>query len=110
MNRRSALVAALAAAVLLAAIAAVAPVARSSAPQRPIPVLAYYYIWFNPQTWSHGKSDYPLLGRYSSDDVRVLRQHVVWAKQAGIDGFIVSWKHTPALDRACASSLPSPTA
>jgi hypothetical protein len=98
MNRRSALAAALVAAVLLAAVAAVAPVARSSAPQRPIPVLAYYYIWFNPQTWSHGKSDYPLLGRYSSDNVRVLRQHVIWAKKAGIDGFIVSWKHTPALD------------
>jgi hypothetical protein len=29
----------------------------------------------------------------------VMRQQIVWAKQAGIDGFIVSWKHTPTLDR-----------
>jgi hypothetical protein len=28
-----------------------------------------------------------------------MRQHVVWAKEAGIDGFIVSWKSTLPLDR-----------
>jgi hypothetical protein len=28
-----------------------------------------------------------------------MRQHVRWAEEAGIDGFIVSWKHTPSLDR-----------
>ena len=41
----------------------------------------------------------PLLGRYSSDDRGVMRQHVAWAKRAGIDGFIVSWKSTPVLNR-----------
>jgi hypothetical protein len=79
-------------------VAATGSVAHAAANDNPIPVLAYYYIWYNPQTWSHGKSDYPLLGRYSSDSVRVLEQHVKWAQKAGIDGFIVSWKHTPALD------------
>ena len=28
-----------------------------------------------------------------------MEQHVDWAKQAGIDGFIVSWKSTPVLNR-----------
>jgi hypothetical protein len=72
--------------------------ATAGAAARPIPVLAYYYIWYNPESWNRAKIDYPLLGRYSSDDTRVLEQHVKWAQSAGIDGFIVSWKHTPALD------------
>ena len=72
--------------------------ANATAAERPIPVLAYYYIWYNPESWNRAKIDYPLLGRYSSDDTRVLEQHVKWAQYAGIDGFIVSWKHTPALD------------
>jgi hypothetical protein len=63
-----------------------------------VPVLAYYYIWFDQRSWDHAKSDLPKLGRYSSDNVDVMRQHVQWAKQAGIDGFIVSWKNTPVLD------------
>jgi Glycosyl hydrolase family 99 len=66
------------------------------------PVLAYYYIWFDKSSWRRAKTDYPLLGRYSSDDVRVLRKHVKWAKQAGISGFIVSWKSTQTLDRRLA--------
>jgi len=65
----------------------------------PIPVLAYYYIWFDPTSWDRAKTDYPLLGRYSSDDRAVMQQHIRWAKQAGIDGFIVSWKSTPTLNR-----------
>lgn len=63
------------------------------------PILAYYYIWFDPQSWNRAKTDYPILGRYSSDDVDVMRQHVQWAKAAGIDGFIVSWKSTDKLNR-----------
>ena len=64
----------------------------------PVPVMAYYYIWFDPGSWNRAKTDYPLLGRYSSDDRAVMEQHVRWAKEAGIDGFIVSWKSTYALD------------
>ena len=64
-----------------------------------IPVLAYYYIWFDSQSWDRAKTDYPLLGRYSSDDPDVMRQHIEWAKSAGIDGFIVSWKSTEKLNR-----------
>ncbi len=62
------------------------------------PVLAYYYIWFQPTSWHRAKSDLPLLGRYSSDDAQVMRAHVRLAKAAGITGFLVSWKHLPHLD------------
>ncbi len=64
-----------------------------------VPVLAYYYIWFDPSSWDRAKSDLPLLGKYSSDDESVMRQHITWAKSAGIDGFIVSWKSTTVLDK-----------
>jgi hypothetical protein len=66
---------------------------------KPIPVLAYYYIWFDPTSWNRAKIDLPSLGAYSSDDPDVLRQHIQWAKQAGLDGFVVSWKNTPTLTR-----------
>ena len=66
---------------------------------RPVPVLAYYYIWFNASSWNRAKIDYPILGRYSSDEIAVMRRHVAWAKRAGITGFIVSWKSSPVLDR-----------
>lgn len=65
----------------------------------PIPTLAYYYIWFDSTSWNRAKIDYPLLGHYSSDDRTVMRQHIRWAKAAGIDGFIVSWKSTDVLNR-----------
>ena len=64
----------------------------------PIPVMAYYYIWFQPDSWDRAKKDYPALGRYASDDRAIMEQHIRWAKDAGIDGFIVSWKSTFQLD------------
>lgn len=76
-----------------------APGVGAAAVHDPTPVLAYYYIWFTPGSWDRAKTDYPLLGRYSSDDEEVMREHVRLAKAAGIDGFIVSWKSTDALDR-----------
>ena len=85
--------------VLLAGAAtggASAPAA--AAPAAPSPVFAYYYIWFDPSSWNRAKTDYPLLGRYSSDERLVMRRHIRWAKDAGIEGFIVSWKSTPTLD------------
>ena len=71
-------------------------------PEEGVPMLAYYYIWFDPQSWDRAKVDYPLLGRYSSDDADIMRQHIKWAKAAGIDGFIVSWKSTDRLNRRLA--------
>jgi hypothetical protein len=71
---------------------------NAAASIRSVPTLAYYYIWFDEASWDRAKVDYPILGRYTSDDVAVMERHVKWAKAAGIDGFIVSWKSTPALD------------
>ena len=100
-----ALAAALVLVVAWQATAAAAPA------DRPTPVFAYYYIWFTPShapstvpttgsvSWNRPKSDYPLLGRYSSDERPVMEKHIRWAKQAGIDGFIVSWKSTEVLNR-----------
>ncbi len=65
----------------------------------PVPIMAYYYIWYDEDSWDRAKTDYSVLGRYSSDDRSVMEQHVRWAKEAGIGGFIVSWKSTPVLDR-----------
>jgi glycosyl hydrolase family 99 len=86
------------------AAAAASPAAATdgSAQAKPIPVLAYYYIWFNASSWNRAKIDYPLAGRYSSDDVAVMRQQVSQAQHAGISGFMVSWKDTPLLDRRLA--------
>ena len=64
-----------------------------------IPLLAYYYIWFDPKSWERAKTDIPLLGPYSSDDREVMQQHIRWAKAIGIKGFIVSWKSTATLNR-----------
>ena len=66
---------------------------------QPTPILAYYYIWFDTKSWDRAKTDYPLLGKYSSDDKSVMQQHIRWAKDAGINGFIVSWKSTDVLNR-----------
>lgn len=65
----------------------------------PTPVLAYYYIWYDSTSWNRAKLDIPLEGKYSSDDLAVMRQHILWAKAAGLEGFIVSWKSTDVLNR-----------
>lgn len=91
------------AAVLAAVCLAGASPPATFGQTRPIPLLAYYYIWFDPGSWDRAKSDLPLLGAYSSGDPEVLRQHVRWAKDAGIDGFIVSWKSTDTLNARLAS-------
>ncbi|GAB3063686.1 glycoside hydrolase family 71/99 protein [Micromonospora schwarzwaldensis] len=79
------------------------PAAAPATPPAPVPVLAYYYIWFNPSSWNRAKIDYPVLGRYSSDDEEIMRRHVRMAKAAGITGFLVSWKHTVQLDERLAA-------
>ena len=42
-------------------------------------------------------TNHPLIGFYDSTDEKLLRTHLRWAKQAGIDGFIVSWRGRDSL-------------
>ena len=66
--------------VVLASLAAAAPARAAS---RPDPLFAYYYIWFNGSSWNRAKTDYPLLGRYSSDDRGVMGRHVELGEAGG---------------------------
>jgi hypothetical protein len=96
--------AALAGAVAPAATGSPAPRAHLAAATPAVtpahtPRFAYYYIWFDRRSWNRAKTDLPLEGPYDSSDVAVIRQQIRWAKAAGLDGFIVSWKDTPILDQ-----------
>ena len=94
--RRAALVVVLA---LMVAGLLPAPAPASAVRGGRAPLLAYYYLWFDPSSWQRAKTDYPRLGRYSSDDASVIRTHIAWARSAGIDGFVVSWKSTAVNNR-----------
>lgn len=77
-------------------------------------VLAFYYVWYgtpwgaggkwrhwdaaghNPERIINGLRDiasthYPLDGVYDSLDESTIKRHISQAKEAGIDGFILSW-------------------
>jgi hypothetical protein len=71
---------------------------RTTPQPDPAPVLAHFYIWFNASSWNRAKIDYPKVGRYSSDQLSVMRTQVSQARAAGVDGFIVSWKSTDTLN------------
>jgi hypothetical protein len=79
-------------------------------------VLAFYYTWYgtpwgpsDPEDW-HGWGwkrldpdwvhrgrreiaavDYPLAGPYDSESEETIHRHLTEARQAGLDGFVVSW-------------------
>jgi glycoprotein endo-alpha-1,2-mannosidase len=58
---------------------------------RPRLVLAFYYPWYEPDSWSSPVlKDHPLFP-YSSDDMEAIARHIQWAQQYGIHGFISSW-------------------
>lgn len=92
-----AVAAALGLALLTAGPAAAGPPPAGARPA--LPVFAHYYLWFDPSSWDRAKLDTPAQGRYSSDDVAVMREQVRQAMAAGITGFIVSWKSTEVNNR-----------
>lgn len=72
--------------------------------------LAFYYPWYGSPDgasgvdgWVHwsdvdtekrtigSSTNYPALGPYDSHDPGVIDRHCAWAKQAGIDGLVISW-------------------
>jgi len=69
-------------------------------------VCAAYYAWYGnalgpSREWRHWEgvsateigsaTHYPLLGPYDSNDVSVLKAHMLMAKAAGVDCFLASW-------------------
>jgi hypothetical protein len=63
-----------------------------------VKVGAYYYIWWGPlppngtrNHWNEAIKGTPFLGKYNSNDSKVADQHILLAKQHGIDFFAVSW-------------------
>lgn len=65
-----------------------APSAQSAA--APL-VLAFYYTWFDENTWTYDKlSDLPA-EPYVSRDRGVMGRHIDQARAAGIDAFLVAW-------------------
>jgi uncharacterized protein YraI len=54
-------------------------------------VLAFYYSWYDDNTWNSGQlSDLPA-ERYASADRGAMGRHIDQAKASGIDAFIVAW-------------------
>lgn len=55
------------------------------------PVLAFYYAWFDQNTWGSGQSvDLPA-EPYNSADRAVIERHVAQAQAAGIDALVQAW-------------------
>jgi hypothetical protein len=55
------------------------------------PLLAFYYMWYSPASWSLASmSDLPAF-RYGSGEEAAVDRHLKWAAGAGITGFIGSW-------------------
>lgn len=109
----------LATATGVAAIAAIAPGAAQAASRRiGREVLGFYYGWYaNPTTsdryihWTGPTGqeapnekppfDTPLLGLYDSHDPALVRQHVAWARQAGLTGLISgAWSRNSREDKS----------
>lgn len=54
-------------------------------------VLAFYYTWFDENTWTPAKvPDFPAQP-YASRDRATMERHIAQAQGAGIDAFVVSW-------------------
>lgn len=53
-------------------------------------VLAFYYAWYDQNTWQKPLPDRPVQ-LYASADPTAIERHVLWAQGAGIDAFVQSW-------------------
>lgn len=55
------------------------------------PLLAFYYGWYDEQTWASGLSPDTPLQPYRSSDPQAIARHVGQARQAGIEALVMSW-------------------
>lgn len=74
---------------LIALFLAVNPTAVT-AQERP-PVLAFYYAWFDDNTWTSGQTLDTPLTPYRSTDPAAIERHVLQAQSAGINALVQSW-------------------
>ena len=59
---------------------------------RKLKIYAYYYPWYTgyeDEKWEPCEEYAPLIGKYDSGDPEVIRQHIEWAIEYGIDGFLM---------------------
>ncbi len=54
-------------------------------------VSAFYYSWWVGNQWGANTQFLPELGNYDSGSPAVINQHMIWAKQAGLNSLIYSW-------------------
>ena len=81
--------ASLAAGLLLAVSAAASVLPVWAAPNRQ--VLAFYYPWYDPNTWNDpAVSDHPP-DRYRSTDEGVMARQIDQAHGANVDAFVSAW-------------------
>jgi len=62
--------------------------------KKPTVVGAMYHHWWVPSRWNDNPSNHPyepVLGHYDNADPTVIRQHIAWAKQAGINTLLLNF-------------------
>jgi uncharacterized protein YraI len=68
-------------------------------------VLAFYYAWYDQNTWSSGlPADQPIQP-YTSSDSDTIERHVSQAQSAGIDALIQSWYGPQEVDNQTESNF-----
>ena len=76
--------------ILLILITVLAPAGSISAQGEHL-VLGFYYDWYAPNSFGPRKTSDQPITPYKSSDRATIERHVDEAKQAGLNGFIVSW-------------------
>ncbi len=62
-----------------------------AAPEPSRPLFAFYYAWYDVNTWDPGRvADLPIV-RYNSYERATIERHVNLARQAGLSGLILAW-------------------
>ena len=77
-------------ALCLAAIAVLLFIKHTQAQRAPL-VLAFYYDWFDENTWTPAKVPDLPAAKYVSRDPGAIARQIDQARNAGIDAFVVSW-------------------
>src|SRR5919108_720047 len=77
--------------VLFLAVASAFFLSAKTYAQRPPLVLAFYYNWFDENTWTPSKVPDMPATRYASRDAGAMGRQIQQARDAGIDAFVVSW-------------------